>query len=108
MSRRKITKRRRLTLCVTDETNEGGNMERQTFTVRELAEYCTGGNIMAMAKMLNDAGNTPGLCEGVGDPAQVIAMGSQEVSRVTVIDLYAMRSGDRVGRKLAGLLAKES
>jgi hypothetical protein len=79
-------------------------MSGDTFTVLELATACTGGNVSAMAKLLNDTGNTAWLNESASEAHQV---GGQVVDRDAVITLYAMRSGDRVGRKLAGVLAHE-
>ena len=73
-----------------------------TFTVAELAEACTGGNVMAMAKMLNDVGAQ--LTAQVGDPMDLATTGRQVVNRAVVSDLAAMREGDRVGRKLAQVL----
>lgn len=70
-----------------------------TFTLGELAERATGGNLHAMAKMLNDAGAEPRLDEICPDASAAVA-------RVTVIDLYAIRAGDRVSHKLAGLLSE--
>ena len=72
-------------------------MSGDTFTVSELADAVTGGNVMAMTKMLNDAGAQPRLDE-------LTPTGGQVVTRLVVIDLYATRSGDRVGRKLAEVL----
>lgn len=79
-------------------------MIKDTFTVSELADAATGGNTMAMIKLLNDSGMQPRLNELVGDPASLAMAGGQVVSRLVVIDLLAMRSGDRVGRKLASVL----
>ena len=84
---------------------KGGVCWCEGFTVGELATVCTGGNISAMTKMLNDAGAQPRLNELVSDPAALAMAGRQIVSRAAVIDLLAMRAGDRVGRKLAGLLS---
>ena len=70
---------------------------RDTFTVGELAATVTGGDERAMRKLLNDAGADPRLDEYAANPAE-------QVVRETVIDLFAMRAGDRVGRKLAELL----
>ena len=52
-----------------------------------------------MAAMLNDAGATPRLDENEPDPGA-------QVDRGTVIDLAALRAGDRVGRVLAELLGQ--
>ena len=65
------------------------------FTVGRLADAVTMGNERAMRKLLRDAG-------GVLD---VYAEDRAEpVDRGLVIDLYAIRAADGVGRKLAGLL----
>lgn len=75
-------------------------MSGDTFTVGELALAVIGpytGAVRAMTKMLNDAGAVPRLNELEDDPAAV-------VPRELVIDLLAMRAGDRVGRKLAEVL----
>jgi hypothetical protein len=71
-----------------------------TFTVAELAAQVIGpgiGAVRAMTKLLNDAGAEPRLDELQDDPAAV-------VSRGTVCDLFALRAGDRLGRKLADVL----
>lgn len=67
------------------------------FTIGELADEVTGGNERAMRKLLNDAGAQPRLDEYTNNP-------NETVSRQLVVDLVALRAGDRVGRKLAGLL----
>lgn len=72
-------------------------MSESTFTVGELAWAVTGGNVRTMTKLLNDAGADPRLSELEDNPAAV-------VPRALVIDLLAMRAGDRVGRKLAEVL----
>lgn len=81
-------------------------MSGDTFTVSELAEAVTGGNVMAMTKLLNDAGAQPGIEEAVGDPVRLAAAGRVVVTRAIVVGLYAMRAGSRVGRKLARLLRR--
>jgi len=69
----------------------------RTFTLGELAERAAGGNLAAMAKLLNDAGADPRLDENTPDP-------SAEVARGTVIDLWALRAGDGVASRLAPML----
>lgn len=71
--------------------------ERQRFTIGELAAAVTGGNERAMRKLLNDAGATPRLDEYATAPTET-------VGRLVVVDLLAMRAGDRVGRVLAPVL----
>ena len=73
-------------------------MSGEIFTIEELAAEVSGGNLAAMAKLLNDAGASPPLSEI--DPR------GSTVDRGTVISLYAHRAGDRVGRKLAQLLGE--
>lgn len=68
-----------------------------SLTIGELTRHVTGGNERAMRKLLNDAGADPQLDEYATDPAET-------VSRAVVVDLLAMRAGDRVGRKLSHLL----
>lgn len=68
-------------------------MSGATFTLGELARRVSGGNLATMAKMLNDAGANPRLDENRPDPGAL-------VDRGTVIDLYATRAGDGVGRRL--------
>ncbi|MBN1887272.1 MAG: hypothetical protein JW850_04760 [Thermoflexales bacterium] len=70
-----------------------------TFTLGELAQRVTGGNVTAMAKLLNDAGVAPRLDENTPDP-------SAEVARETVMDLFAIRAGDSVGERLRVLLSE--
>jgi len=65
------------------------------FTLAQIAETCTGGNEQAARKLLNDAGAK--LDEYTKNPGETIP-------RKIVIDLLAMRAGDRIGRKLAELL----
>jgi len=56
---------------------------------------CLGIHERTTRKMLNDAGAR--LDELKTDPGEM-------VPRLVVIDLFAMRAGDRIGRKLWGLL----
>jgi hypothetical protein len=74
-------------------------MSGASFTLGELASRVTSGGLRAMAAMLNDAGATPRLDENEPDPGA-------QVDRGTVIDLAALRAGDRVGRVLAELLGQ--
>ena len=67
------------------------------FTLGELAQRVAGGDLAAMAKMLNEAGADPRLDEIEPD-------GRQEVHHLAVIDLYVQRAGDRVGRQVRELL----
>lgn len=76
-------------------------MSREVFSLKELADRVTGGNLPAMAKLLNDAGARPRLDELEPEP-------STPISRLAVIDLFAMRSEDRVGRALARLLSQSA
>jgi len=70
-------------------------MSKEKFTVGELAAVVTGGSVRAMTKLLNDAG--AGLDETVDDP-------TAQVDRAVVVDLWALRAGDRVGRLLSRVL----
>lgn len=70
---------------------------KQHFTVGEIANAITGGNEEAARKLINDAGITPGLDEYKNDPSEL-------VPRTALIDLFAVRAGDRVGRKVMELL----
>ena len=74
-------------------------MSGNTFTVGELAT-AVGIHVRAITKMLNDAGAQPRLSELVDDPNAI-------VTRNQVTNLFAMRSGDRVGRKLADVLHQQ-
>ena len=67
------------------------------FTLGELAGRVTGGNLAAMAKMLNDAGADPPLDELEPDPALGVA-------REAVILLVAQRPGTGEGQAAARLL----
>jgi hypothetical protein len=78
---------------------DGDKMSGDTYTLDQLAQAAAGGNLRAMAKMINDAGADPRLDEI--DPTP-----SAQVARGTVIDLLALRAGDRVGRKLGELLGR--
>lgn len=71
-----------------------------TFTLGHLAQRLTGGNLQAMARLLNDAGHTPRLDEDAPDPAAPVA---QE----TVV-LSAFRAADRVSRQLIALLNEKT
>lgn len=66
------------------------------YNLGSLAAAITGGNVTAMAKILNDIGMTPRLNELEPDPGAFIP-------RLVLIDLAAVRT-DRIGRKAAELL----
>ena len=74
-----------------------------TFTLGDLAGKVTGGNLAAMAGLLND------LARGLGLDAQFDENepnpGAQ-VTREAVINLAAYRAGDSVGERLRVLLAE--
>ena len=70
-----------------------------TFRLGDLAVRVTGGNVTALAKMLNDAGAEPRLDDIAPDA-------DARVARLTVIDLFAQRAGDSVGHRLRELLAE--
>lgn len=71
-------------------------MNQKIHTLGDLAQAITGGNLRAMAKMLNsDSGMA--LDELQPDPRAFIP-------RPVLVDLFAIRAGDRVGRKAAELL----
>lgn len=74
-------------------------MAKQIYTLRELAQAVTGGNLQAMAKLANDAGQVPRLDEHAPAPWA-------RVRRDIVVDLAADRAGDRVGRCLFQLLGE--
>ena len=65
----------------------------------DLAQRITGGNVPAMAKLLNDAGIDPRLDELAPDPGAFIP-------RPALAYLVAMRAGDRVGRLAAQVLSE--
>jgi len=69
------------------------------FTLKELADCVSGGNLTAMVKMLNDTREPshPRLDENEPDPAA-------QVSRDQVICLWVMRAGSTVGHRLTRLL----
>jgi hypothetical protein len=69
-----------------------------TFTISELA-YEAGTSEPAMRRMLNAAGAAPRLDEHSKDR-------TERIPRQLVIDLVALRDGDRLGRKLRALLGK--
>jgi len=78
------------------EAARGGDWAgRDSIGLGELADAVTGGNERAMRKLLNDAG--AGLDEYAEDRGELVA-------RRVVVDLLALRAGDRVGRVLGGLL----
>ena len=68
-------------------------------TLGYLAQRVAGGNLVAMAKMLNDAGADPRLDELEPDA-------TAPVDRLTVIDLFAHRAGDTVGHRLRQVLSE--
>ena len=68
-----------------------------TFTVKELAERITGGNEYGMRLLLKDAG------AAIDEYAQ---NGDETVTREVVVNLFAIRAGDRVGRIASQLLAQ--
>lgn len=70
------------------------------YPVGDLALRVTGGNERAMRKLLNDAGAAPALDEYRTDPGELVA-------RSILVDLLAMRAGDRVARILADVLREE-
>jgi len=74
-------------------------MAGETFTIGELAQRVTGGNERTIRKLLNDAGAHPRLDEYTTDPGEV-------VGRDLVVDLFALRAGDSVGRRLRVLLGE--
>jgi len=67
-----------------------------TFTIGQLSEHVAGGNERAMRNLLNTVEH-PRLDPYAIDPLET-------VTRLRVVDLFASRAGDRVGRKLAELL----
>ena len=69
------------------------------FELGYLAQHVTGGNLEAMAEMLNDAGHHPPL-----DEVEPSAIAS--VNRLTVIDLFARHAGDGIGQRLRQLLSE--
>lgn len=74
-------------------------MSKAAFTLGDLAGKVTGGNLAAMAKLINDTGIHPRLNENEPDPGALVA-------RRTVSELLAMRADDRVGRLLGDLLGE--
>ena len=80
-------------------------MSKATFTLGDLADKVTGGNLVAMAGLLNDVARgldlDAQLDENKPDPGA-------QVAREAVINLAAYRAGDRVGRALAKLLVEET
>ena len=65
------------------------------FAVGVLADAVTGGNECAMRKLLNSAR---------GHVDEYATDRNEMVTRTLVLDLFALRAGDRVGHKLAGVL----
>ena len=65
-----------------------------------LAQEITGGNLAAMAKLVNDAGTWPRIDENTTPPGETL------VRRAVLVDLAAMHAGGRTGRKAALLLAE--
>lgn len=70
-----------------------------TFRLGDLAQRVAGGNVTAMAKMLNAAGADPRIDDIEPDA-------DARVSRLTVIDLFAHRAGDTVGHRLRQVLSE--
>lgn len=67
-------------------------------TLGSLAQAITGGNLASMAKLLyNDAGMSI-------DPYQLEYDPDLFIPRPILVDLYAIRAGDRIGRRAAELL----
>jgi hypothetical protein len=77
-------------------SKKGEPMSKTIYTLGEITQIlkCTE---RATRKLLNDAGADPRFDENTENSGEL-------VSRKTVIDLVAIRAGDRVGRLLAGLL----
>jgi hypothetical protein len=71
--------------------------QNKIFTLGSLAHAITGGNLPAMAKLLNDAGMIP-LVGETKPRAKTF------VPRPVVMDLIAIHAGDRVGRIAAELI----
>jgi hypothetical protein len=65
------------------------------FTIGELADALTGGNQFALRGLLRDVGL---------DVNRYIEDRTEAVPRAAVIDLAALRAGDRIGRKCAEVL----
>ena len=78
-------------------------MSNATFTLGDLADKVTGGNLVAMAGLLND------VARGLDLDAQLDENepnpGAQ-VTREAVINLAAYRAGDSVGERLRVLLGE--
>ena len=68
------------------------------YSVGGLADVVTGGDEVAMRKLLKDAG---------ADIDELATDRSERVPREVVIDVAAVRAGDRVGRILAEVLGEE-
>lgn len=69
------------------------------YALADLAEAITGGNLVAMAKLANDAGTYPRIDENSTPPGETL------VRRAVLVDMAAAHAGSRTGRKLAQLLA---
>ena len=92
-----VTQNERSSKMDNTNTNTTAELTGDTFTLGELAQRVAGGNVTAMAKMLNDVGAK--LDEIEPDPGAVVA-------RRTAIDLFARRAGDSVGRRLRVILGE--
>ena len=68
-------------------------------TLGDLAQVVTGGNLVAMARLVNDVKAGLQIDETMPDPEAV-------VPRYVLADLAATRAGDRVGRLVANMLRK--
>lgn len=74
-------------------------MNNRFFNLAQVAEFIAFGNQKAMAIILNDCGADP-----IFNELQPDSMAF--VPRPVLVDLAALRAGDRVGRKAAELIEK--
>jgi hypothetical protein len=72
-------------------------MTKNVYTLSEVAQAITSGNLTAAAKLINDAGMIPRLAEIRPDPGAFIP-------RTALNNLVVMRPGSREGRIAAELL----
>lgn len=70
---------------------------RAEYTLKECAEKITGGNLVTMAKLLNDANPRRPFDELSPDP-------DLKISRQSLVDLVVFRAADDLGYRVSQLL----
>lgn len=70
---------------------------RDEYTLKECADKITGGNLVTMAKLLNDANPRRPFNELEPDP-------ELKISRQSLVDLVVFRASDNLGYRVSQLL----